>query len=226
MQIGILGTGIVGQTLGLRLVQLEHSVMIGTREPSKLDEPKGRGPSARSLRDWLLEAGTSASIGTFHDASIYGEVIINALSGAVSLEVLHAVGEEHLNGKILIDASNPIDFSRGFPLTLFVKDTDSLGEMLQREFPNVRLVKTLNTMSAALMVNPSLVGNGDHTVFLSGNNDEAKAKVIELLRELGWRDILDLGDISTARGTEMMLSIGHAVMRALSPAEIAFKVVH
>ena len=165
MQIGILGTGIVGQTLGLRLVQLEHSVMIGTREPSKLDEPKGRGPSARSLRDWLTEAGTLASVGTFTDASAYGEIIINALRGAASLEVLQAVGKEHLDGKILVDTSNPIDLSRGFPLTLFVKDTDSLGEMLQREFPNVQLVKTLNTMSAALMVNPSLVGNGDHTVF-------------------------------------------------------------
>ena len=226
MQIGVLGTGIVGQTLGLKLVQLEHKVMIGTRDPAKLDEPKGRGPSARSLRDWLLEAGTSASIGTFHDASIYGEVIINALSGAASLEVLQAVGEEHLNGKTLIDASNPIDFSRGFPPTLFVKDTDSLGEILQRAFPKMRLVKTLNTMTASLMVDPNQVGNGDHTVFLSGNDDEAKGLVTELLYELGWRDILDLGDISTARGTEMMLSIGHAVMRALSPSEIAFKVVH
>jgi len=126
---------------------------------------------------------------------------------------------------LLLDTSNPIDVSRGFPLTLFVKDTDSLGEILQRAFPTVRLVKTLNTMTAALMVNPQLVGNGDHTVFVSGNDAQAKAQVAELLRELGWHDILDLGDIATARGTEMMLSIGHAVMRALSPAEIAFKVV-
>ena len=130
-----------------------------------------------------------------------------------------------LDGKTLIDISNPIDFSRGFPLTLFVKDTDSFGEILQRAFPTVRLVKTLNAMSAALMVNPQLVGNGDHTVFLSGNDTQAKAQVAELLREIGWHDILDLGDISTARGTEMMLSIGHAVMQALSLAEIAFKVV-
>ena len=155
MQIGILGTGIVGQTLGLKLVQLGHPVMLGTRDPSQLDEPKGRGPDARALRDWLALTGSGASVGTFRDAAAYGDLVINALSGAVSLEVLRAVGEEHLDGKTLIDISNPIDFSRGFPLTLFVKDTDSLGEILQRAFPNVRLVKTLNAMTAALMVNPS-----------------------------------------------------------------------
>jgi predicted dinucleotide-binding enzyme len=225
MHIGILGTGIVGQTLGLRLVQLGHPVMLGTRDPAQLDEPKGRGPDARTLRAWLALAGSAASVGTFRDAAASGELVITALSGVVSLEVLQTVGEAHLNGKTLLDTSNPIDFSRGFPLTLFVKDTDSLGEILQRAFPTVRIVKTLNTMTAALMVNPHLVGHGDHTVFLSGNAPQAKAQVAQLLRELGWHDILDLGDISTARGTEMMLSIGHAVMRALSPAEIAFKVV-
>jgi 8-hydroxy-5-deazaflavin:NADPH oxidoreductase len=225
MHIGILGTGVVGQALGLRLVQLGHAVMLGTRDPAQLDEPKGRGSDARTLSAWLALAGSAASVGTFRDAAAYGELVITALSGAVSLEVLQTVGEASLHGKTLIDTSNPIDVSRGFPLTLFVKDTDSLGEILQRAFPTVRLVKTLNTMTAALMVNPHLVGNGDHTVFLSGNDPQAKAQVAELLRELGWHDILDLGDIATARGTEMMLSIGHAVMRALSPAEIAFKVV-
>jgi 8-hydroxy-5-deazaflavin:NADPH oxidoreductase len=225
LQIGILGSGIVGQTLGLKLVQLEHTVVLGTRDPNKLDEPKGRGPSARSLRDWLAETGLKASVATFRDAAAHGELVINALSGAASLEVLRAVGEEHLNGKTLIDTSNPIDVSCGFPLTLFVKDTDSLGEILQRALPEVRIVKTLNTMSAALMVNPALVGNSDHTVFLSGNNAQAKAQVATLLREFGWHDILDLGDISTARGTEMFLSLGHAVMHALSPAETAWKVV-
>lgn len=225
MRIGVLGTGVVGQTLGLKLVEVGHAVLLGTRDPSKLDELKGRGDSARTLRDWLAAAGGEAGVGTFRDAAAYGAIIVNALSGAASLDVLNRVGPENLNGKILIDISNPIDFSRGFPLTLFVKDTDSLGEILQRAFPDVLVVKTLNTMSAALMVNPALVGNGEHTVFLSGNDSEAKAQVAALLREMGWRDILDLGDISTARGPEMMLAIGHAAMHALSPAMIAFKIV-
>jgi hypothetical protein len=225
MHIGIFGTGIVGQTLGLKLVQLGHPVMLGTRNPALLDEPKGRSPDARTLRDWLALAGSAARVGTFRDAAAYGDLVINALSGAVSLDVLRAVGAEYVDGKTLIDVSNPIDVSRGFPLTLFVKDTDSLGEMLQRAFPNVRVVKTLNAMPASLMINPQLVGNGDHTVFLSGDDLTAKAQVTGILRELGWHDILDLGDIATARGTEMMLSLGHAVMRALDPAIIAFKVV-
>ncbi|HUF00473.1 MAG TPA: NAD(P)-binding domain-containing protein [Anaerolineales bacterium] len=224
-KIGILGTGIVGQTLGLKLVQLGHSVMLGTRDPSKLDEPKGWNPDAPTLRDWLAITGSQGSVGTFRDAATIGDLVINATNGAASLEVLRAVGEEHLDGKTLIDVSNPMDFSNGFPPTLFVKDTDSLGEILQREFPNVRVVKTLNAGTADLMVNPKLVGNGDHTVFLSGNDVRAKAQVTELLRELGWDDILDLGEISTARGPEMMFAIAHSAMRALSPAPIAFKVV-
>jgi 8-hydroxy-5-deazaflavin:NADPH oxidoreductase len=225
MHIGILGTGTVGQTLGLRLVQLGHSVTLGTRDAARLDELKGRGPHARTLRDWLALAGSDARVGSFHDAAAVGELLINALSGAASLEVLQEIGSATLHGKTLIDVANPIDLGRGLPLTLFVKDSDSLGEMLQRAFPYVRVVKALNAMPAALMVDPQLVGNGDHTVFLSGNDAQAKAQVTALLREFGWQDILDLGDISTARGTEMMLSIGHSVMRALSPAKIAFKVV-
>jgi predicted dinucleotide-binding enzyme len=224
MHIGILGTGIVGQTLGLKLVQLGDAVMLGTRDPARLDEPKGRGPDARTLRDWLARAGADARVGSFGDTAAFGELVINALSGAASLDVLQASAME-LEGKTLIDVANPIDLSRGFPLTLFVKDTDSLGEMLQRACPRVHIVKALNTMTAALMVNPRLVGDGDHTAFLSGNDTHAKAQATALLRELGWRDILDLGNIATARGTEMMFALGHAVMRALSPAEIAFKVV-
>lgn len=130
-----------------------------------------------------------------------------------------------MNGKILIDTANPIDINRGYPFTLFVKDTDSLGEMLQREFPNLRVVKSLNTMFASVMVDPKRVGNGEHTIFLSGNDTQAKVQVTELLREFGWEDILNLDDISTARGTEMMLSIGHTVANVLSPNEIAFKIV-
>lgn len=232
MKIGILGTGIVGRTLGLKLVQLGHSVLLGTRDPSMLNEPKGFGSSACTLTDWLTEAGTAASVSTFRDAATYGEIVINAVSGAASLDVLRRVGEEHLNGKTLIDISNPIEVGRAFPTlflkdtdSLFVKDSDSLGEILQRALPNVQVVKTLNTMVAPLMVDPNSVGNGDHTVFVSGNDIDAKAEVTKLLREIGWRDILDLGDISTARGAEMMIAIGLTVIRALSPSVTAFKVV-
>lgn len=225
MRIGILGTGIVGQTLGLKLVQLGHAVKLGTRDPTRIDEPKGHDRSVGTLRDWLARAGPEAGVGSFCDAAEYGELLLNALSGRASLEVLRAVPAEHLSGKTLMDVSNPVDASHGFPLTLFVKDTDSLAEILQRALPDVRIVKTLNTMTAALMVNPELVGDGEHTVFICGNDAVAKAQVAGLLREFGWRDIVDLGDITGARGVEMLFTLGHAVMRVLGPAEIAFKVV-
>src|SRR5919205_82216 len=106
VHVGILGTGIVGQTLGLKLVQLGHAVMLGTRDPAQFDEPKGRGPDARTLRDWLILTGTGARIGTFRDAAAYGDLVVNALSGAASLAVLRAVGEEHLAGKTLVDLAN------------------------------------------------------------------------------------------------------------------------
>lgn len=232
MQIGILGTGIVGRTLGLKLVQLGHTVMLGTRDPSKLSEPKGHGPSAPTLADWLAEAGSAANIGSFAAAADYGDLVINALRGAISLEVLQRVGDRALQGKTLIDTSNAIAVGRDFQTlfmneadSLFVKDHDSLGETLQRALPNAHVVKTLNTMLAPLMVDPDLVGDGDHTVFISGNDLNAKAQVTALLQEIGWRDILDLGDISTARATEMYIALGLGLIRAFGPSLTAVKVV-
>ena len=232
MQIGILGTGIVGQTLGLKFAQLGHSVMLGTRDPSKLDEPKGHGPSTRTLTDWLAEAGPTASVGLFADAAAYGDLVINAVRGAASLDVLQSVGDGLLRGKTLIDTSNAIAVERDFQTlfttdadSLFVKDTDSVGEMLQRALPSTHVVKTLNTMLAPLMANPNLVADGDHTVFVSGNNAAAKAQVADLLREIGWRDILDLGDISTARATELYIALGLGLIRTLGPVRSALKVV-
>src|SRR5829696_3271848 len=127
----------------------------------------------------------------------------NATAGAVSLEVLEQGGEENLNGKILIDIANPLDFSKGMPPTLWASNTDSLGEQIQRRFPEAKVVKTLHTMNAYLMVDPAQLAATDHTVFVSGDDAEAKARMSELLRSFGWSDIIDLGDITTARGTEM-----------------------
>jgi predicted dinucleotide-binding enzyme len=139
------------------------------------------------------------------------------------LPALQQAGAEHLAGKVLIDISNPLDFSNGFPPTLFVKDTDSLGEQIQRTFPQARVVKTLNTMTAALMVHPDLLGE-DSSVFVSGDDAEAKSTVADLLKSLGHRDIIDLGDISTARGTEMMLPIWLRLMGALGTPTFNFKI--
>ena len=152
-------------------------------------------------------------------------MIVNATAGAVSLEALEQAGEDNLSGKVLIDLSNPLDFSKGMPPSLSVVNTDSLGEQIQRRFPEAKVVKTLHTMNAYLMVDPAQLAGGEHTVFVSGDDPEAKAAVTDLLRSFGWTDIIDLGDITTARGTEMMLPVWLRLFGSLQKPVFNFKIV-
>lgn len=191
MQIGVLGTGMVGAAIGARLVELGHEVMMGARAA---DNPKA-----------LEFAAThGAQAGTFRDAAAFGELVFCCTAGHATLAALEAAGQEALAGKILIDLTNPLDFSRGMPPTLFVSGDDSLGEQVQRALPQTRVVKTLNTINAQIMIYPERIP-GDHVVFLSGDDADAKAAVSALLRSFGWRQLVDLGDITTARGTEAWL---------------------
>lgn len=213
MKLGVLGSGTVGQAIGGKLVELGHEVVMGTREAAKLNE-------------WLEKVKGRARVGTFAEAAAHGEMVFNATNGAGTMEALQLAGEANLSGKILIDISNPLDFSKGMPPTLLVCNTDSLGEQIQRAFPSVKVVKSLNTLTAALMVNPQGLGNGDHTIFVSGNDAEAKAQVIAFLKhEFGWKDVLDLGDIKTARGVEMALPIWLSLYGALGTSMLQFKIV-
>jgi predicted dinucleotide-binding enzyme len=197
MHFGVLGTGTVGRTLSQALVDRGHEVRMGSRAAGN-----------EKAVAWAQQAGPLASEGSFADAAAFGELVINATAGAASLEVLEAAGAEQLAGKILLDVANPLDMSKGMPPTLTVCNDDSLGEQLQRAFPEVRVVKTLNTVTASVMVQPDLVA-GAHTVFVCGDEDAAKAQAIVILRELGWPtdSILDLGDITAARGTEMYMAL-------------------
>jgi hypothetical protein len=163
MRVGIIGTGIVGSTIGSKLVELHHEVKMGSRT---LDNAKAV--------EWVKKAGRGASQGTFADAASFGEVVFNCTSGNVSIEALKIAGAQNLKGKVLIDISNPLDFSKGMPPTLTILNTDSIGELIQRTFPETKVVKTLNTMTAALMVDPKLVP-GDHDVFMSGNESTSPA---------------------------------------------------
>ncbi len=224
MRIGILGAGMVGQSLGSALAHRGHEVVLGTRTPQELDEP--RGQSARPLRQWLEQAGAGARAGTFAEAAAHGEVVLNATNGRGALDALRLAGEENLAGKILVDISNPLDFSRGMPPTLLVCNDDSLGEQIQRALPAARVVKTLNTTNAYVMTDPGQLAGGDHTLFVSGNDAGAKQAVIGYLREwFGWQDVIDLGDITTARGTEMLLPLWIRLMSALRTPVFNFKVV-
>lgn len=197
MRIGILGTGTVGRTLAQALVDRGHEVRMGSRAAGNA-----------SAVAWAEASGPLASEGSFADAAAFGELVLNATAGAASLEALDMAGAEQLAGKVLIDVANPLDFSRGMPPTLTVCNDDSLGESIQRALPEVRVVKALNTVTAAVMVAPTLVP-GDHTTFVCGNDEVAKTQARGLLEELGWQpgSILDLGDIGAARGMEMYLAL-------------------
>jgi 8-hydroxy-5-deazaflavin:NADPH oxidoreductase len=198
MKIGILGTGVVGNTLGTKLVQGGHEVRMGSRSPAN-----------EKAVEWTRSAGPNASHGTFAEAAAFGEIVFNCTQGATSIEALELAGRGNLAGKILIDVANPLDFSRGFPPTLTVCNTDSLGERIQRVFPDVKVIKALNTMNCSVMVNPGAVP-GDHNLFLCGNDAEARERVAGLLGEwFGWKreNVIDLGDITGARGTEMLLPL-------------------
>jgi hypothetical protein len=226
MKIGIFGTGIVGQTLAGALAAKGHDVMIGTRDPqATMRRESVSGATRTTFRDWQKDH-PSVKLGTFTEAARFGEAVINATSGDGALPALEGAGADALGDKVMLDLSNPLDFSKGFPPTLTVCNTDSLAEVLQRAFPRVRLVKTLNSTTAAVMVNPAAVGSGDHTMFVAGNDADAKAKVKAWLGDwFGWRDVIDLGDVTNARGAEMLLPIWTRLYGALGSPMFNFKIV-
>ncbi|MEU2632362.1 NAD(P)-binding domain-containing protein [Kitasatospora sp. NPDC007106] len=195
MRFGIIGTGTVGRTLAAKLVALGHEVTLGSRTKDNT-----------AAVSWADQSGPNGHAGTFADAADFGEVVINATAGTVSLPALRLAGAERLAGKVLIDVSNPLVFSPTGEVSLEPVNTDSVGEQIQREFPETRVVKALNTLSAPLMVDPGRVP-GPHQLFIAGEDPEAKALVRGVLEQFGWPgdQIVDLGGISAARGTEMLM---------------------
>lgn len=213
MKIGVLGTGITGQTIASKLVELGHDVMMGSREEAN--------PKAVA---WAKDVGHNALYGTFKNAAAFGEIIFNCTLGGASLDALRMAGVESLKGKILIDTSNPLNRSTD-PWTLTVCNTDSLGEQIQRIFPETRVVKTLNTVNANVMVDPARLIERTQ-VFVSGNDIEAKAQVVMILRDwFGWKDILDLGDITTSRAVEMYLPLWQSLRKAIPNQRFNIKIV-
>jgi predicted dinucleotide-binding enzyme len=214
MQIGILGSGVTAQTIGSKLVQLGHEVMLGSREEA----------NANAVAWSKEEGGQHALYGTYQNAADFGEIVFNCTLGLASLEALEQAGAESLRGKVLIDTSNPLDRSTDM-WTLTVCNTDSLGEQIQRAFPETRVVKTLNTVNANVMVDPAKLLERTH-VFVSGNDIEAKATVVRILRDwFGWREIIDLGGIETSRGVEMYVLLWHNLRNAIASQRFNIKVV-
>jgi predicted dinucleotide-binding enzyme len=213
MKIAMLGTGVVGRSIGTKLVSLGHEVRMGSRTPDN-----------EAAAGWVSSAGSSSSQGTFADAAAFGDLVFNCTSGSASLDALRAAGAENLAGKVLVDVSNALDFSDG--PALFVTTKESLGEQIQAAFPEARVVKTLHTMNAEVMVDPSLVP-GEHDVFVSGNDTAAKEEVSALLESFGWsrERILDLGDISGARATEMYVMLWLRLYQAVGTSHFNVHVV-
>jgi 8-hydroxy-5-deazaflavin:NADPH oxidoreductase len=226
MKIAVLGTGMVGQTLAAALVAKGHHVMIGTRDVAKslaTTAPNVFGMPAFGI--WH-KTNSAVSVGTFEEAATFGDVLINASNGSTTLETLALAKLAKVGKKILIDVSNDLDFSKGMPPKSGATDIpgSSLGERIQTAYPTLRVVKTLNTMSAPVMVNPAMVP-GDSTVFMSGNDADAKKQVHTILSSLGWTDILDLGGIATARGVEMLMPLWLATFGVMGKPNYNFKIV-
>jgi predicted dinucleotide-binding enzyme len=215
MKLGVLGTGMVGQTIANKLIALGHEVTMGARDATN-----------EKAAAWVKSAGKGAAQGTFADAAAAGSLVFNCTNGMGALSALRAAGADNLRGKVLLDISVPLDFSKGMPPSLFTASGESLGEQIQRAFPETKVVKTLNTITASVMVDPARVAGGEHDVFVSGNDAGAKSQVTEILRAwFGWKNVIDLGDIGTARGTEEYLPLWLRLYGALKTPEFNIKVV-
>ncbi|MEQ1502198.1 MAG: NAD(P)-binding domain-containing protein [Myxococcota bacterium] len=215
MNIGVLGTGAVGRTIASRLTALGHAVRLGARSADN-----------QAARDWVATTGGRGSAGTFADAAGFGEVVFLCTNGGGAVEAVRATGRS-LDGKLVLDVTNPLDFSRGMPPTLFTDQTESLGERVQAAIPAAKVVKTLNTLNCELMVDPGRLGQGaPHAVFVSGDDAGARGRAAELLAAwFGWQQVIELGPLSTARGTEAYVMLWVRLWGALGTAEFNVAVV-
>jgi 8-hydroxy-5-deazaflavin:NADPH oxidoreductase len=221
MKIAILGTGNVGQTFATKFIALGHEVMMGTRNVADTMQKE-------KFAEWHT-TNTQVQLGTFAQVVAYGEIVLNALQGAATITAISSTNTNDFDGKIVLDVSNPLDTSKGFPPTLLegLNNTNSLAEEIQKTLPNAKVVKTLSTMWCGLMVNPAMIGNGDHNTFIAGNDAYAKTRVKEILTSFGWitSNILDLGDITKARGLEMYLPLWLSIFGATNNGAFNIKIV-
>lgn len=210
-RIGILGSGDVGRALGRGFAGRGWDVRLGTRDPEQLES-------------WLDETEGTASVGSFEAAAGHGDVVVLAVLGEAANEVIELADPAHFADKLVLDATNPLDFSGGMPPHLLYGGTDSLGERIQSTLPAARVVKCFNTVSNIQMVDPAFE-EPTPPMMICGNDADAKQRTEEILIELGWPGALDVGDISTARYLEALVPLWVRVGTLLDTWEHAFTVV-
>jgi predicted dinucleotide-binding enzyme len=226
MRIAVLGTGMVGRALAARLAGLGHDVVVGTRDVQRtLTRTEAHEFGQPPYSAWQREHPEIRLV-SLPDAGAHGEVVLNATNGRNALESLHSVGADVLSGKILLDLALPLDLSNGLPPVLTVANDDSLGEQIQRAFPQTFVVKSLNSVYFEVMIDPARVP-GQHTIFVAGNDAAAKRTVADLLQQFGWPSdsVFDLGDISGARGAEMYARLFFTLYKALGTFDFNIAVV-
>ncbi|HEX6333043.1 MAG TPA: NAD(P)-binding domain-containing protein [Flavisolibacter sp.] len=219
MNIGVLGTGMVGETIATALTEKGHNVRMGSRTENN-----------ERAAAWVKRSNNHATQGTFYDAAAFGEIIFLCLNGEHALEVTRNIPRDSIEGKIVIDITNPLDFSRGLPPAILdgLGNTNSLGEEIQKAVPAASVVKVLNTVNCKLMVDPKLVNNGDHHLFICGDDRVAKNKVKHFLVDtFDWRaeNLLDLGGIQSARCVEAYVPLWVAIMQAKGSPMFNLKIV-
>jgi hypothetical protein len=225
MKVGIFGTGDVGKTLAAALARRGHDVMLGTRDVRRKMEEKAGDEGSVGFKDWISK-NKKVRLGTFAEAGAHGELLMNATAGDGSLEALSKVKPSDLKDKVLIDVANALGPWENGMMEMFVANTDSLAERIQRAHPEVRLVKALNTVTAHIMVNPGGLAGGDHDLFVAGNDPGARDRVTRFLRdEFGWKTVIDLGDLTAARGMEMLIMLWLKLWGALGTADFNYKIV-
>ncbi len=203
MKIGILGTGFVGKTLAAKLVELGHEVMIGTRNVTEtLAKTETDMMGSPPFKEW--HAGNpKVKLGTFAEAAQFSEMAILATHGVATIAAIDLAGKNNFTGKVVIDTTNPLDFSQGMPPKFAVTLGNSLGEQIQKHIPEAKVVKGFNTVNALIMVNPKRE-EGDPDLFIAGNDDNAKSKFVSLAEQMGWKRVIDAGDISISYWLEAM----------------------
>ena len=189
-RIGVLGSGTVGKVLAAGFASRGHDVMIGTRDP---DKPE--------LQEWLAGEGSGVKAGGFAQTAAHGNLLVLAVFGDAAEQAIAQAGPESFAGKVVIDTTNPLDFSRGFPPKLSISGEDSLGERVQRAIPQARVVKAFNTIGNPYYVDPSF-SEGKPTMLIAGNDEAAKQTVADVLHDFGWPEPVDLGGIESSRELE------------------------